>query len=209
MGEAPTKIYVTTDAVTFGLSAEGELRVALIRRRNEPYQGCWCLPGGFVDEHEDLPDACARELFEETGLAAAAMFQIGAWGKPGRDPRGRNVTVAYGCAVHPDEQDAVAGDDAADAAWYPVDDLPPLGFDHADILAAGLRELRRLARCTHVAFAFLGDRFTLHEVGEVMVALLGREDGAAEVPGLLDAGSVEPAGDMYRCTADEFLAPLG
>ncbi len=214
MGDTPTKMYVTTDAVTFGLAPEGGLRVALIRRRNEPYRGRWCLPGGFVEEDEDLPRACARELFEETGLAPVAIFQLGAWGKPGRDPRGRNVTVAYGAVVHPEEQDAAAGDDAADAAWHPVADLPPLGFDHADILAAGLRELRRLVRCTHLAFAFLPERFAAEQVEHALNSLLGPEEGAATAAHLLETAALEPVPGQrtearYRCTAEEFLSPLG
>lgn len=105
----------------------------LIRRKHEPFEGQWALPGGFVDEGEDLPNAAARELFEETGVKTANLTQLAAFGKPGRDPRHHTVSVVYYTEVG-HETDAVAGDDAAEADWFPLDRLPTLAFDHADII---------------------------------------------------------------------------
>jgi len=180
---APPKMYVTTDAVALAFTPGQGLRILLIRRANEPYRGRWCLPGGFVDPDEDLPDACARELEEETALRPAELSQIGAFGTPGRDPRGRNVTVAYLALVAPDADHARAGDDAANAEWHPLDALPDLGFDHADIIAAGIERLRLLSEHTRLPLALLPEPFDIAHVQELLSALRGEdvsEDDAAD-----------------------------
>ena len=107
--------------------------ILLIQRNHPPFAGHWALPGGFVDENEPLEAAARRELFEETGLAPVALQQLGAFGDPGRDPRGWTVSVAFWARII-DDVTPRAGDDAADACWWPLSDLPPLAFDHADIV---------------------------------------------------------------------------
>ena len=124
-------IKVTVDAVIF-TEKEGREMVLLVKRKNDPYKGQWALPGGFVEEDEDLPDAAARELEEETGIRAAVLRQVKAFGKPGRDPRGPTVTIAYRGRVEYTEPRAAT--DAAEANWHPLNDLPELAFDHAEIL---------------------------------------------------------------------------
>lgn len=131
-----SNIFVTVDAVV--LTDGDPKKVLLIRRKNEPFKGRWALPGGFVDQDEDLEIAACRELFEETGVKAGATFQIGAFGKPGRDPRHHTVSVAYRFDV-PAETHAVAADDATEAEWFNLDNLPQLAFDHAEILSAALK----------------------------------------------------------------------
>lgn len=117
------------------VTREPHPRVLLIQRRADPFQGQWALPGGFVDENERLIDAARRELREETGLEAADLEQVHTFGDPGRDPRGWTVSVAYLAVVSPERLKPVAADDAADVDWFPLADLPPLAFDHAEILA--------------------------------------------------------------------------
>ncbi|AXG79664.1 NUDIX domain-containing protein [Streptomyces paludis] len=128
-------IRFTADVVLF---AEG--RVLLIERGWDPFEGCWALPGGHVDEGETSLVAAARELAEETGItvASADLRQVGTFDAPGRDPRGRYVTVAY-AATLPQAVAPAAGDDATAARWWPLSELPPLAFDHGDILANILR----------------------------------------------------------------------
>ncbi len=131
---------VTVDAIIFS-EQNGEWHVLLIQRRYDPYAGCWALPGGFVEMDEPLEAAAARELFEEAGVSGIALEQVGAFGAPGRDPRGRSIGVAFwGVAVQ--EQHAPrADDDAQDVAWFPVDALPPLAFDHGDMVACALAKM--------------------------------------------------------------------
>ncbi|MGJ5696098.1 NUDIX domain-containing protein [Streptomyces sp. SID7815] len=111
--------------------------VLLIERGWDPHQGQWALPGGHVEPGETSCAAAARELAEEAGVYAAPeeLTQVGTWDDPARDPRGRYVTVAYQLTVIPGTS-AEAGDDAVNVRWWPLADLPPLAFDHADIIAA-------------------------------------------------------------------------
>jgi 8-oxo-dGTP diphosphatase len=114
---------------------EARPRVLLIRRNKEPFAGSWALPGGFVDENERLADAARRELEEETGVSVADLEQLYTVGDPGRDPRGWTVSVAYLARVDPGVLKPMAADDADAVSWFPLDELPPLAFDHAMILA--------------------------------------------------------------------------
>ena len=111
--------------------------VLLIRRGNEPFRGCWALPGGFMEMDETIEHCAVRELMEETGLQVSEgdLRMVGVYSQPGRDPRGRTVTVAY-CIRLNDCAEVRGGDDAAEARWFPLNDLPPLAFDHAEIIAA-------------------------------------------------------------------------
>ncbi len=128
----------TADIVAIARDAGGS-RVLLIRRGNEPFAGRWALPGGFVDEGERPEDAARRELAEETGLRFDGPLDlVGVYGDPGRDPRGWTVSAAYRAML--DAPSAVeGGDDAAEARWFPLDALPPLAFDHDDIVADAIR----------------------------------------------------------------------
>jgi 8-oxo-dGTP diphosphatase len=124
---------LTADAVVFRPAASGH-EVLLIRRKHPPFEGCWAIPGGFLDESETLADCAARELAEETGLAGVALELLANFSTPGRDPRGWTVSAAYvGMALA--AAAAQAGDDAAEARWFDADTLPDLAFDHAEILA--------------------------------------------------------------------------
>lgn len=136
---------VTVDMVLCTVGTNGALQVLLIQRKHDPFAGRWALPGGFVDEHEDLPAAARRELREETGVAIDRIVQVGAYGTPGRDPRGHTVGVAFLAVAGPEDVAAVAGDDAADCRWFPAHRPPPLAFDHGEILRDARRRLAELA----------------------------------------------------------------
>ncbi|HLU99528.1 MAG TPA: NUDIX hydrolase [Thermobifida alba] len=136
-----SEIRLTADVVALAPDDDGLEHVLLIRRRWAPYEGHWALPGGHVDQGEEAVDAAARELREETGLDITpdALTELGAWHAPGRDPRGRYVTVAYRADL-PHRATTHAADDAADARWWPVDALADLAvaFDHRKIIARAL-----------------------------------------------------------------------
>lgn len=122
---------VSADCVV--ITNEKEPKVLLIQRGNEPFKGQWAFPGGFMNMSETTEQCAIRELEEETGLKVNEIRQIGAYSKVDRDPRGRTVTVAYLVII--DKAEAVkGGDDAAEAQWFPLSDLPKLAFDHEEIM---------------------------------------------------------------------------
>lgn len=124
---------LTVDIIIFRLN-NNLPELLLIRRGNDPFKGKWALPGGFVDEDEPLEKAAARELEEETSLKGILLTQMHTFGEPGRDPRGHTVSVVY-VGYLPEGAVARAGDDAAQAAWFSLDDLPSMAFDHDKIVA--------------------------------------------------------------------------
>ncbi len=114
--------------------------VLLIKRANEPYLNMWALPGGFIEMNEALIDSAIRELEEETSLKNIKLTQFKTYGNPNRDPRGRNIaTVFYGS--YDNKSDAKAGDDACDAMWFDLNTLPPMAFDHKEILYDFINEI--------------------------------------------------------------------
>ena len=135
-------ISLTTDCVIF----TGESRnpkVLLVQRNIDPFQGKWALPGGFLNDEEPLEIGAKRELEEETGLQVENLQQIRAFGAPDRDPRGRTVTIGFWTRIASEEK--VKGmDDAGDAKWFPVQDLPGLAFDHQMIVEEGLEQFRQI-----------------------------------------------------------------
>jgi len=119
----------TVDIIIF----DNEDRILLIKRANDPYKDMWAFPGGFIEIDEKLVDSAKRELEEETGLKGIELKQFKAYGDPGRDPRGRNIAVVfYGNCSSPSSVNA--GDDAAKAEWFELDNLPEMAFDHGKIL---------------------------------------------------------------------------
>lgn len=128
------KPSVTTDCILINQQKSSD-QLLLIRRKHDPYMGKWALPGGFVEIDEDLLDGAERELLEETGLKDIELVQFKTYGKPERDPRGRTISIVYYGYFKDSNQKVNAGDDAAEACWFNLNELPTLAFDHELILA--------------------------------------------------------------------------
>jgi 8-oxo-dGTP diphosphatase len=136
---------VTTDVVV--VSRQARPRVLLVRRKREPFAGMWAIPGGFVEMDETLEESARRELFEETRVRVGRLDQLHTFGDPGRDPRGRTISVVFLARANAGGLDPKAQDDADEVAWHDWHRLPPLAFDHAAILVLARKRLaRRLPR---------------------------------------------------------------
>lgn len=167
--------YVTVDMAILTVHG-GALQALMVTRGGEPYAGRLALPGGFVEPDEDLADAARRELEEETGLTEVVPEQLASYGAPGRDPRGRIVSVAH-LAVLPEPASARGGDDASDAGWHPVEPLlsdpSRLAFDHGVILADAVERVRAKLERTTLATSFLREEFTLSDLRGVYEVVWG------------------------------------
>ena len=124
---------LTVDIVVFS-TIDRELKILLIKRKNPPFQDQWAIPGGFVEYSEELITAAKRELEEETGLKNISLEQVHTFGKVGRDPRGRTVSVVYFAIIDSSNVKVRADSDAKEADWFNVKDLPELAFDHREII---------------------------------------------------------------------------
>ena len=167
-------IRLTVDTVIFTIQTRA-LHVLLVKRGIPPFQGRWAIPGGFVHSNEPLNEAALRELREETGVKDVYLEQLYSFGDPGRDPRGRTVTIAYFALISREKVKLQAGTDAVEARWFPMEDLPPLAFDHGAILDYALVRLRNKLEYTTVGFQLLPEKFTLPELQRVYEAILGRK----------------------------------
>ncbi|MET3982538.1 8-oxo-dGTP diphosphatase [Streptomyces sp. PvR034] len=193
---------MTVDLAIFTLRGT-RLMVLLIDRGVEPFLGRPALPGGYVRRTETLREGALRELWEEAGIDGGTLHleQLGAYGDPGRDPRGRVVTVAF-LALGPDLPVPVGGTDAEHAYWAPVEELDrggaKLAFDHSVILAEALEEVRRKLEYTPVATAFCASEFTLSELRTVYEVVWGQSLDPSNFRRkvLGTAGFVEPTGEQ-------------
>jgi 8-oxo-dGTP diphosphatase len=189
---------LSVDVVVFTLR-EHRLQVLLIQRGMPPFQGMWALPGGFVHVDEALESAAQRELEEETGVKEAYLEQLYTYGNPQRDPRERVVSVAYFSLIpSASTMRTEGGSDAASAGWFPVDELPALAFDHADILAYALRRLRYKLEYSAVGFELLPETFTLSQIQSTYEIILGeRLDKRNFRRRILEAGIIEPTNSLH------------
>ena len=162
---------VTTDCVIFTYE-DWKLKVLLVRRGGEPFLGQWAFPGGFLRNDETAEQGALRELLEETSLTPSSpIVEFGVFTDPDRDPRERVITIAWYALVKPSEVEG--GDDAAEAAWFPIDELPQLAFDHKKIFDAAMDRLRRDIHFKPVGFDLLDEEFTIPDLQRLYETILG------------------------------------
>ena len=164
---------VTTDCVVFGYDPNDGLSVLLIRRGVEPFKDCWALPGGFVRIDEEVAACARRELNEETGLQLSHLSnlkELGCYSGVDRDPRERVITIAYYQLVRKSE--VKGGDDAREARWFPVDNLPAFPFDHDKIVEHAIERLKRDIYFEPIGFNILPEVFTMPQLYKLYKSIL-------------------------------------
>lgn len=169
---APT-IRLAVDAVVFGYDPKDGISVLLIKRKYDPFKGKWAIPGGLVMEHESLEKAVERELEEETGVKVDYLEQLYTFGEVDRDPRNRVVAVAYYGLVKKSDFHLYASTDAEDAKWFNWNELPPVAFDHQQILTTAITRLRGKIRYVPIGFELLDDKFPFSDLHKLYQAILG------------------------------------
>jgi 8-oxo-dGTP diphosphatase len=162
---------VSTDCVIFGFDKE-ELKVLLIERGIDPYQGCWALPGGFLDMNEDAETCARRKLKEETALENLYMEQLYTFSSVDRDPRYRVVSIAYCALVKLSDYQVKIGTNTNKAQWFPLTKIPELAFDHADILETAQQRLKGKIKYQPIGFELLPEKFTLPELHQLYETVL-------------------------------------
>lgn len=162
---------VTTDCVIFGFDGK-QLHILLVERGVEPFKGSWALPGGFLKMDETVEKGAARELAEET-REDVYLEQFHVFSSPDRDPRERVITVAFYALVRKSDYRVIAGDDAARAMWFEVEDLPPLAFDHEEIIDKARQCLKDKLKVKPIAFRLLDDRFSMGDLQRVYEQITG------------------------------------
>ena len=164
---------VTVDCVIFGLDEE-DLKILLIQRALEPFAGKWALPGGFIHVGEDPEMSARRELLEETGVQNVYLEQLYTFGRPDRDPREHVITIAYYALVKLSDHKVQAATDAGNAAWFAIDDIPGLAFDHDRILATAYERIKGKVRYQPIGFELLPRKFTLRQLQHLYETILDR-----------------------------------
>lgn len=191
---------ITADCVIFGFDGE-KLKILLIERGLEPYKGMWALPGGFMKINETIEQTAHRELAEETGLQEIYLEQFKVFSTVDRDPRERVVTVAFIALVRPGDYKLLAGDDASNALWFDERYLPPMAFDHADIILAARRHLAEIIRIRPIAFRLLNKIFSMSELQRVYEAINGTSyDRRNFQRKAIQTGLIEPTPTSNNCS---------
>jgi 8-oxo-dGTP diphosphatase len=168
-------IKVSVDAVVFGYDPNEGISILLIKRKFEPFQKFWALPGGLVKDDESLEEAVRRELQEEAGIDVNYLEQLYSFGKPERDPRNRVISIAYFGLVRPADYQLSAQTDAEDVAWFSIKKLPRLAFDHKVILDTAIKRLRGKIAYEPIGFELLDKKFPFSDLEKLYQILLDQE----------------------------------
>lgn len=169
------EIKVSVDAVVFGYRKDDGISVLLIKRKYDPFEKMWALPGGLVKDDEPLEAAVHRELHEEAGMDVQYLEQLYSFGNPQRDPRNRVISIAYFGLIKPELYQLSASTDAEDVGWFNHKNLPTLAFDHARIIDVAFSRLRGKIAYEPVGFELLDPKFPFSDLEELYRILLDRE----------------------------------
>jgi 8-oxo-dGTP diphosphatase len=153
---------------------EGKLQALLIKMDKKPYENYWAAPGGLVKPNESVNEAARRHLFEKTGLKNVYLEQLYTFGEVDRDPFGRVVSVAYFVLIPYENLKSKIGNKVKNIEWFAVDDLPPLAYDHANIIKTAIERLRAKLSYTNIIYGLLPEKFTLGELQKTYEIILKR-----------------------------------
>lgn len=212
-------IHLAVDAIVFGYQPATGISVLLIERKYDPHAGMWALPGGFVEQDESLEAAVRRELEEETGVKIKYLEQLYTFGEPKRDPRQRVVSVAYFVLVRPEGFALSPKTDAEKAAWFNIEELPALAFDHEQVIQTAIHRIQAKITYEPIGFELLEDKFPFSDLHKLYETLLGGEIERRNFKkkflklGLIEeldeykkqAGSGRPA-RLYRFNAERYFS---
>lgn len=211
---------VTTDCVIFGYDGK-DLHILLIERGLDPYKGCWALPGGFLNMDETAEEGARRELMEETNVSDVYLEQFHTFTKVDRDPRERVLTIAFYALVRKSDYQVIGGDDAARAEWFNVDELPPLAFDHAEIIKMARERVREKLAVKPIAFRLLDEKFKMSELQRLYEIINGTKydrrnfskkmmaTGFLSDEGINLVKEANRAANLYSFLEDEFESKQG
>jgi 8-oxo-dGTP diphosphatase len=201
MGQREQEVRIAVDVVVFTVAGE-QLSVLLIRMKRAPFEGRWALPGGLIGDDETCEQAAVRELREKTGVRDVFLEQLYTFSEPKRDPAGRVVSVAYLVLVPSEGLELRTPEKYAGIGWFPVTRLPPLAFDHAEMVRYALTRLRYKLEYTNAAYSLLSETFTLSELQRTYEIILGRRlDPRNFRKRILSLGLVERTGRERRGVA--------
>lgn len=210
---AYARANITTDCVIFGYDGK-RLKVLLVKRGIDPFKGMWAFPGGFLQMDETAEECARRELSEETGLTVRYFEQFHTFSRVDRDPRDRVVTIAYFALVKISE--VKGGDDAEEAAWFDIDALPELAFDHGEILECAIKTLRERMHFEPIGFNLIDEPFKMPDLQNLYEEILGVQfDRGNFSKKMLAMDILEETGDrapdssrripkFYRFNADKY-----
>ncbi len=193
-------IKVAVDAIVFGY-AESTLHVLLIKQKFGSMKNTWVLPGGFVKDNESLAEAVHRELKEETGVELKYLEQLYTFGDVARDPRARVISVAYFGTVNPETIDLQPTTDAEDARWFPVNEIPKLGFDHEEIIYVARERLKAKLSYQPIGFELLSSEFPFSDLENLYKTILSSDaviDRRNFRKKIMSFGFVEETGEVQK-----------
>ncbi len=191
-------VVVAVDVVIFTVH-QGKLKVLLIRMKKKPFSGFWALPGGLIGVDEDLDKAARRHLHEKTGIKDIYLEQLYSFGRVDRDPFGRVVSVAYFALVPKDKYNLRTSAEYSDIDWFAVDDLPPLAYDHSEIVQKAIKRLQAKLTYTNIVYSLMPSQFTLSELQQVYEIILKKKlDKRNFRKKILSLKLVKPTGRQKR-----------